>query len=417
MSWYSRALSRAMAARPARSSARVKSAGSNRRPAQDRASSAPSVRPRARSGRTRPSRVGAGGGSGRRWSPARRAAGRSPRTSGARQPVPAGGLVVVGGRVARRIGRDAQASSVRHGRPCPARVTAARSARNGTARRTTSRAVIVRVQRVGQDAADLGQEGEPAVGLLGRRPLGPLLGQRDALLRLPPDLLGHAVQVDEHPHLGPQDFRHDRGEDVVHGPQRVALGGATSSAKAVRKMIGVWADRLPLRISAAVSKPSMPGMLTSSRMTAKSCCSTCRSASAPDRADDEVLAQLLQDRLVDEELFRQVVDDQDVGLIGVRHGSSDLSSRRSEPTRLAVIGMVRYWSTSIGRTGAARPAARPASARDPPAWTGSPSPGLDALLAVALHGLGRHRDDRQVLQVRESCGSPASSRCRPSRAS
>ena len=40
-------------------------------------------------------------------------------------------------------------------------------------------------------------------------------------------------------------------------------------------MIGVWADRLRARISGAVSKPSMPGMLTSSRMTAKSFFSTC----------------------------------------------------------------------------------------------------------------------------------------------
>src|SRR5438270_4178648 len=57
-----------------------------------------------------------------------------------------------------------------------------------------------------------------------------------------------------------------------------------SSAAAVRKMIGVSRERSRLRIMRAVSKPSMPGMRTSSRITAKSFLSARRSASSPDCA-------------------------------------------------------------------------------------------------------------------------------------
>ena len=48
------------------------------------------------------------------------------------------------------------------------------------------------------------------------------------------------------------------------------------------KMIGVWRDFLRWRISAAVSSPDMPGMLTSSRMTANSRSSSSCSASSPE---------------------------------------------------------------------------------------------------------------------------------------
>src|SRR5436853_1658804 len=49
-------------------------------------------------------------------------------------------------------------------------------------------------------------------------------------------------------------------------------------------MIGVSRERSRLRIRRAVSKPSMPGMRTSSRITAKSFFSARRSASSPDCA-------------------------------------------------------------------------------------------------------------------------------------
>src|SRR6185369_6441146 len=49
-------------------------------------------------------------------------------------------------------------------------------------------------------------------------------------------------------------------------------------------MIGVWRERSRPRIIFAVSKPSMPGMRTSSRITAKSFLSASLSASSPDCA-------------------------------------------------------------------------------------------------------------------------------------
>src|SRR5437762_134108 len=49
-------------------------------------------------------------------------------------------------------------------------------------------------------------------------------------------------------------------------------------------MIGVWIDFLRLRISAAVSNPFIPAMLTSSRMTANSSRRMWPRASSPERA-------------------------------------------------------------------------------------------------------------------------------------
>src|SRR3954464_7951387 len=53
---------------------------------------------------------------------------------------------------------------------------------------------------------------------------------------------------------------------------------------AVRKMMGVYRERLRSRIIFAVVKPSMPGIFTSMRMAAKSSSSTHRNASSPEEA-------------------------------------------------------------------------------------------------------------------------------------
>jgi hypothetical protein len=76
-------------------------------------------------------------------------------------------------------------------------------------------------------------------------------------------------------------------------------------------MIGVCAERLYWRISPAVSKPSMSGMLTSSRITANSRCRISFSASLPEPHADDLVAEVLEDGAEDEQLLRQVVDDQD----------------------------------------------------------------------------------------------------------
>ncbi len=58
----------------------------------------------------------------------------------------------------------------------------------------------------------------------------------------------------------------------------------SSLEKAVMKMIGVISDCRRWRMSAAVSNPSMSGMQTSSRITAKSWAMTRLSAAVPDSA-------------------------------------------------------------------------------------------------------------------------------------
>ena len=96
------------------------------------------------------------------------------------------------------------------------------------------------------------------------------------LAQLPPpaaDLLRLAVQVDEHRHLGPHDVGVERLDQVVDRADRVAsVDEVDVAAVAVRKMIGMCSRRLALRGSGrAVSKPSIRGITTSSRITAKSC--------------------------------------------------------------------------------------------------------------------------------------------------
>ena len=84
-------------------------------------------------------------------------------------------------------------------------------------------------------------------------------------------------------------------------------------------MIGVWAVWRRLRIIEAVSKPSISGMWTSSRMTANSRSSRI-SERLPSRARrDHVLSQAFEDGLVDQEFFGQVVHHQDVDLLVIGH--------------------------------------------------------------------------------------------------
>ncbi len=67
-------------------------------------------------------------------------------------------------------------------------------------------------------------------------------------------------------------------------PYEYPRSACISSAWAVTNRIGVWAHRLRPRMSWAVSKPSIPGMLTSRRTSANSSRRRWRSASSPDAA-------------------------------------------------------------------------------------------------------------------------------------
>src|SRR5678815_4054339 len=132
------------------------------------------------------------------------------------------------------------------------------------------------------------------------------------------------------------------------------------------KMIGVCAERLYCRISFAVSRPSMSGMLTSSRITANSRCRISFSASDPERTSTRFCPS--SSRIV-------------------RKTSS--FSGRSSTIRMLVLSMQPPSQDgeqvlAIDRLRQIIPRARG-----------------DALLAVPLHGLRRHGDDRQLAAARQ----------------
>ena len=154
----------------------------------------------------------------------------------------------------------------RRARAAPSRANAAPASRAAARRRDLD------VERAAEHAARLRQEVRAPRVLLGDRARRLGRGERDPLVGLPAQAPLHQVQVDEDLDLRAQDLRHDRREDVVDRAERVAARPSASRRRtAVTKMIGVCAERLYWRISAAVSKPSMSGMLTSSRITANSC--------------------------------------------------------------------------------------------------------------------------------------------------
>ena len=105
-------------------------------------------------------------------------------------------------------------------------------------------------------------------------------------------------------------------------------------------MIGTSRVRSRCLISAAVSKPSMPGIWTSSRITAKSCVEQrSRSACSPESASTTLDAERLEHGLQREQVLRPVVDEQDAGAAG-----SDLAISRCSQTRMSDSS----WSTSTG---------------------------------------------------------------------
>ena len=84
-------------------------------------------------------------------------------------------------------------------------------------------------------------------------------------------------------------------------------------------MIGVWAVWRRLRIIEAVSNPSMSGMWTSSRMSANSRSSKKRSASRPERAVTMFWPRPLENGLINQQFFGQVVHHEDVDLLVIGH--------------------------------------------------------------------------------------------------
>src|SRR5882724_1828582 len=174
------------------------------------------------------------------------------------------------------------------------------------------------------------------------------------------------------------------------------------------KMIGVCADFLYWRISFAVSRPSMSGMLTSSRITANSRASTSRSASEPERTVTRFWPR--SSRMLEK--------------------TSSFSGRSSTTRMLALSSLIAVAPLTRGesaqRTGGVgfpktgNPPLPPVATSLSGGQNRAPSPmqpstkdrqhmhavdrlgqvvpgaGRNALLAVALHRLRGHRDDRQV---------------------
>jgi hypothetical protein len=107
----------------------------------------------------------------------------------------------------------------------------------------------------------------------------------------------------------------------------------------------VFAERLYLRISAAVSKPSMSGMFTSRRTAANSFLRISRSASAPERAQTSSCPRLSSTVVKTSSFSGQVVDDEDAGaLVVVRSRFVRVRAQRhSQPLSTA--------SKCIGSTG------------------------------------------------------------------
>ena len=243
------------------------------------------------------------------------------------------------------------------------------------------------VEQAAQRMAQLGQEGRAAGRLFGhqQRRLGG--GLRDARIGLPRDATLQQLQLDEHPHLGAQHLGHHRRQDVVDRAQRIAARGL--------HLVGVGGDEDDRRVRRALVAADQRGRLEAvdvghvdveqdHRELARQHLAQRLGARAD---EDQVLLQLLEHGPEDQQLLLQVVDHQDVDLLRLRR-----QQRAAGRARQVACGA--QWHSQplqhrqqvhrIDRLGQVVPGA-----------------GLDALLAVALHGLGGDRHQRQVAAARQ----------------
>ena len=162
------------------------------------------------------------------------------------------------------------------------------------------------------------------------------------------------------------------------------------------KMIGVSSDCWRVRISAAVSKPSMIGMRTSSRMTAKSCAITQRSASSPDSAST-IMWPSGRSTALSASRLAALSSTMRIGTVMARRPAPSAAPR---PPAAAESG---HRALAGDRTRASRAAD---ARRQPGSDRGDQLLGVDRLgdvvvgarvetaLSFAGHDLARHRDDR-----------------------
>ena len=137
-------------------------------------------------------------------------------------------------------------------------------------------------------------------------------------------------------------------------------------------MIGVCRVRSRCRIRSATSKPSMPGIWTSIRISANSSLEQPAQRLDAGAGPDEVLAQVAQRRLEDEEVAGRVVDHENVDLWLGLHGRVSRSGD-GVLSRLTAGGRARH----AGAIGAVRPAPawrcsrmprHPGTSGDRPSW-------------------------------------------------
>ncbi len=182
------------------------------------------------------------------------------------------------------------------------------------------------VERACQERAGVGEVRRALRRRLRRRSGRLFMRNRHLLLRLPLDQLRLLVQIDEHGDLRPQHLEARRASRYNRQSRSRAnsRGGKreVSSLKPVTKMIGVCSDFFRCRIRAAVSKPSISGMLTSSRIRAKVLVRAAGGSSppAPRAHANDVLPQVVEDCLQRNELLGHVVDDQDIDSTVGFHG-------------------------------------------------------------------------------------------------
>ena len=241
--------------------------------------------------------------------------------------------------------------------------------------RASSRVVALDVQRPGERGTRPRQKRRPLVRPFGGGARRPLRSKLAPLSRLVLCLLRKEIQVDEDLDLGPQDLRNDRRNHEIDGAQRVPLGRAdfvsvVRGDEDDRHMRGPFPaanqlGRLQAVHSRHVDVEEDDGELVLQHL--------------PERLlarirGDEVLAELLENRAVDDVLVGAIVDEKNVRPV----------LRRTRRSSLSVPWLLHRSDSAPGcLNDGATPGAFRSSARFPPASTGSPrrrlrciSPGL-----------------------------------------
>ena len=222
------------------------------------------------------------------------------------------------------------------------------------------------VERSAEHGGRLGQEGRAARRLLGRRPGRLRPRQRHMLLGLAFDLLRLLVELDEHADLGPEDLRHHRREDVIHGAERVALRRVHLVAECGDEDDGRL-GRLP---AAADHRGGLQAVhlrhLHVEQDDREFLVQQVPQRLPPRSGLDQILAQAREDHLADEELLVQVVHHKDIDLLVVHP--------RGPQSLVLEAWCTRPWARQAEPVNdGARRGGRTATARCPPAWRGSPT--------------------------------------------